>query len=324
MAYSHYVGVDIAAYSAQVTVLNGNSFSIGQCTDGYTLLIDHLHELCAEHHQILVVMEATGVYWMQLAQALYEAGFAVSVINPAQAHYFAKAMLARSKSDPIDACYLAQLAAHLQPACWQPDSQTCEALQQCLAQRDALQTTLQQIRNRLHALKRRFHTLPSIVQRYEKQIALLSTQLDDVNSEVQALIAADPAWKFSHDLLRSIPGVGPVASHCLLVATRNFSSCSSAQQLASYAGLVPRDFMSGSSIHRSAAIGFASHARLRQALYMATLSAVQHNPIIRAFYQRLVARGKLRKVALCACARKLIHIAWAVVIKQRPFDPDFA
>jgi len=112
MTYSHYVGIDIAAYSAQVAVLNGPTFSIEQTTTGHQQLIDCLHDLSPEPDLTLIVMEATGVYWMQLAHTLYEAGFAVSIINPAQAHYFAKALLVRSKSDPIDACYLAQLAAH--------------------------------------------------------------------------------------------------------------------------------------------------------------------------------------------------------------------
>jgi transposase len=122
-------------------------------------------------------------------------------------------------------------------------------------------------------------------------------------------------------LLLSIKGVGAITAAWLLVATHNFTDCHAPEQLAAYAGLAPFPHQSGKSIRRREVIGHAGHAPLRRSLYMASLSASRYNSAIKAFYDRLRQNGKPIKVARCAAARKLIHIAWAVVTKQTPFDP---
>lgn len=329
MRYSMYVGVDISAQEAHVATLTGEGeisqpFVIEQTPEGMAELA---HILLSSGHApqaTLIVMEASGSYWMQLATWLYEAGFAVSVINPAQAHHFARALLQRSKTDALDAVVLTQLAADLQPALWKPPSHTYEQLYQRLTQRDALLEMRQQERNRLHALRRRASVVAEVEARLEAHIAFLDAHISDLDRQLQQALAQDPAWDQAAHLLRSIKGFGPVATTWLLTATHNFTACERPEQIASYAGLVPRKFESGSSIRRRSSIGYAPHARLREALYMASLSAVQHNPAISAFYHRLLDRGKTKKAALCACARKLVHIAWAVVYKQQPWQPDYA
>jgi transposase len=242
---------------------------------------------------------------------------------PAQAHHFAKALLNRSKSDAIDAQVLATLAAKLQPQPWKPASQTYEQLYQRLVQRDSVLEMLQMERNRLHALRLRPTVVAEVQARIQEHIAFLQSQLDVLDEEIKEALSQDDAWHEAAGLLRSIKGFGPIATAWLLTATHNFTACQRPEQIASYAGLVPRLFESGSSVHKPPAIGYAPHPRLRQALYMATLSAVQYNPAIRAFYHRLLDNGKPKKVALCACARKLVHIAWAVVNKQQLWQPDF-
>lgn len=323
--YSQFVGIDISAQEAEIIIQSQEGqivhLSIPQTPAGFEELATALQEAGCQPGSSLVVMEATGVYWMRLATYLYDAGWAVSVINPAQAHYFARALLRRSKTDQIDALTLSILAARMQPACWQPASATLEAVYQRLRQRDACLNMIQQERNRLHAVRRRPHPELPVVQRLEAHIAFLRDQIQELDTELHDLIEQDPAWKSAAALLRSIKGFGAVSTHWLLTATHLFTACQSPEQITSYAGLVPRLFESGSSVRARPALGFAAHNRLRRALYMATLSAVQHNPVIRAFYLHLLDQGKLKKVALCACARKLVHIAWAVVIKQQPFDP---
>jgi transposase len=326
--YSQFVGIDISSQDAQVAIQHSDGqlvrVRISQTAEGYAELGVALEAAGCQRSSSLLVMEATGVYWMCLATYLYERGWQVSVINPAQAHYFARALLQRSKTDRIDAHTLMLLAARLQPACWRPPSATHEAVLQRLNQRDACLCMIQQERNRLHALIRRPEPDPQVVARLQAHIDFLLAQVADIEAELKRLVAADPAWQSTAALLRSIPGFGPVVTCWLMAATHLFTACQSPEQIASYAGLAPRLFESGSSVRARPALGFAPHRRLRQALYMATLSAIQHNPIIRAFYRRLLDRGKPSKVALCACARKLIHIAWGVVIKQQAFDPAFA
>jgi transposase len=328
MVYTQFVGIDISARDAQVVIRANSSqdepFVATQDPQGYADLIAELDANGCERCRTLVVMEATGVYWMKLATALHQAGFVVSVINPAQAHYFARALLERGKSDTLDAQRLAQLARTFQPAPWQPAPEVYEQLYQRLLQRDSLLEMIQQERNRLHALRQRPVIVEDVLLRLQDHITLLRARVADIDTELERLLSTDDTpWATSARCVRSIKGFGPIATAWLLTATRNFTACDTPEQVTSYAGLAPRPFESGSSTRGRPTIGHAPHARLRRALYMAALSAVQHNPAIRAFYYRLLACGKPRKVALCACARKLLHIAWAVANNQRMFDPDY-
>ncbi len=142
------------------------------------------------------------------------------------------------------------------------------------------------------------------------------TRLDD---EIAAVLA-DGAWAASAALLSTIPGIGLVTTAWLLVSTLNFSLCATPEQAAAYAGLVPLQRESGTSVRGRAQLGHGGNSRLRTALYLASLSATRYNPSIKVFYERLRAAGKPMKVARCAAARKLLHVAWAVVTTGQPFD----
>jgi transposase len=150
----------------------------------------------------------------------------------------------------------------------------------------------------------------------------LDDRLATLDAELTTVLH-DGAWAESASLLASITGVGMVTSAWLLVATLNFEACPSAEAATAYAGLAPLARESGSSVRGRAQIGHGGHARLRTALYMATLAAARFNPVIKPYYDRLRAAGKPAKVARCAAARKLLHLAWAVVTKGQPFDPAY-
>jgi transposase len=327
--YELFIGVDIAATTATVSAQRpgtkaSRSFTIDQTPEGYTSL---LHQLQATGHapcHVLVVMEATGSYWISLATRLVHEGFGVSVINPAQAHHFARALLKRAKTDVIDAQTLAQLAMLLQPELWTPPPQIYYALQQRLAQRDDLLTLRQQVRNQLHALVQHPEVIPEVRARMERLLVIFEAQLAEVETEIAAALRQDSAWAAAATRLQSIKGVGWVTAAWTLVTTLNFTSCDTVDSLTAYAGLAPMPRQSGSSVWHRPSIGHTGNGRLRTAFYMATLSAAQHNPVIKAFYTRLRAVGKPEKVARCAAARKLLHIAWAVVKRDQQFDPHYA
>lgn len=152
-------------------------------------------------------------------------------------------------------------------------------------------------------------------------LASIQEQINAIEREIKTLMQQEHVWSSSAKLLQDIPSIGLITAAWLLVASHNFTTCTSPEQLAAYAGLAPYKRESGSSVRRRGQIGHAGHARLRHALYIATLSATRHNPAVRVFYDRLRARGKPMKVARCAAARKLIHVAWAVVTKQSPYNP---
>jgi transposase len=326
--YQLFVGVDIAATTATVAWRGpresaGRTITIEQSPQGFVSLQRRLVALGYAPADVLVVMEATGSYWLSLATALATAGFAVSVINATQAHHFAKALLKRAKTDAIDAQTLAQLAALLQPAPWSPPPAIYEELRQRLAQRDALIALRQQIRNQRHALIQGPHVVDSVQERMEVLLGTLDTQIAEVEAELATVVNQETAWTDAIKRLQSIPGVGLLTAAWIVVGTLNFTLCATAEQATAYAGLAPMPRESGSSLRGRATIGRGGNRRLRTALYMATLSAAQHNPVIRVFYRRLCDAGKPPKVARCAAARKLLHIVWAIGTKHQPFDAGY-
>lgn len=269
----------------------------------------------------LVVMEATGSYWITLATTLQQAGYAVSVINPAHAHAFAFALLKRAKTAALDAQPLTQLAALLQPAPWTPPPAVYHELQQRLAQRDVLLDLRQQVRNQRHALRQHPTVVAAVQERMESLIATLTAQIAAVEAELVPALAQDAAWAAAAARRQTIKGVGLLTASWLLVTTVRFTTCPTPAAATADAGLAPNERSSGTSVYQRPRIGHTGNARLRTALYMATLSAAARNPGIKPFYDRLRAAGKPMKVARCAAARKLLHLAWALVTTEQDFDP---
>ncbi|MDQ5854633.1 MAG: IS110 family transposase [Chloroflexota bacterium] len=297
--------------------------TLEQTPQGFATLQQRLQATGVLPTATLVVLEATVSYWITLATTLHHAGYQVRVINPAQAHHFAKALLKRAKTDAIDAATLTQLAALLQPKPWTPPPTVYHELQQRLAQRETLLAMRQQLRNQLHALSQGPVVIAAVRRRMETLIVTLTTQVEEVDGELTAALQMDAAWAAAAERLQSSNGSGAITAGWLLVTTLNFSHCATAEAATAYAGLAPVPRESGSSVRNRRGIGHAGNARLRTALYMATLSAAQHNPMIKTFYRRLRDAGKPKKVARCAAARKLLHSAFAVVTKEQRFDPSF-
>ncbi len=326
--YRLFAGVDIAAATfTAVWMAPGASpsrpLTLDQTPQGFAALEARLRSAGHAPGEVLVVMEATGSYWVALATTLAQAGFAVSVINPDQAHNFAKALLQRAKTDAIDARTLARLASMLQPARWTPPPAIDAELQQRLAERDTLVDVRQQVRNQLHALIQLPVVIPAVRARMEDLIATFDAQIMAIEREIARVLPQDTAWAASAELLLSIAGVGLLTAAWLLVGTLNVTIGVNPEALAAYAGLAPHPKESGTSVRGRERVGRGGHKRLRTALYRATLAAARHNPVIKAFYERLRAAGKPPKVARGAAARKLLHLAWAVVRKGRAFDPAY-
>jgi transposase len=324
--YLHFVGIDIAAATFTAAWHSAGQWhvtTLDQRRTGYGRLAHQLRQI-ALPAQTLVVMEATGTYWLALAWFLHEAGFVVSVINPQQAKLFARLERQHAKTDRIDAALLARFAHQRQPARWTPPPRIAEQLQQRLTQRDALLGIRTEEANRLHALRQNPHAEPSILDRLERHLAYLQAEIATLERELTDLLASEHPWTEAARRLQTIPGLGVIATAWLLAATHAFAYCDTPEQAAAFAGLVPYRRQSGTSRHGHRAVGRGGHAALRKTLYMATLAAARVNPCIKPLYERLRARGKPNKVARVASARKLLHLAWAVVVKERDFDPSFA
>ena len=320
-------GVDIAATSFMAAWARPGQTSSAprpfeQTPQGFASFQKQLAATGGAPETTLVVLEATGSYWVALAVALHSAGYHVAVVNPAHVHNYAKSLPRRSKNDSLDARLLTQFGLERQPAPWTPPPAVYHELRQRLVARDGLLTMRQQARNQLHALEQ----WPVRVAAVHLQMTQLVESLDEQVRTLEKAIAqvlADGAWAASAAHLQSIPGLGLVTAAWLLVGTVNFTTCASAQAAAHYAGLAPMERQSGTSIRGRPCIGHGGNGRVRTALYMATLSAARYNPVIKTFYTRLREAGKPAKVARCAAARKLMHLAFAVVTKEQDFNPSY-
>jgi transposase len=321
-----YVGADIAAESIQIDWFESanqqsQQLTIQQHKRDYGRLVKQLtRQVTAQ--QIQVVMEATGNYWMAFAEYLHQAGLVVSVLNPSQAKHFAQARLQRTKTDRIDARLLREYGRVMEPSAWQPPPPICQQLQQYLNRRDDLILMHNAERNRLHALHHHPQALPDLLKPLQAHIASLKQQIKTLEQTIQSLLLNQHDWADAVRRLRSVKGLGYLTIARILTSTHAFARCSSPEEAASFAGLAPHVRQSGKWKGKSV-VGGGGHAALRQALYMAALSAARFNPRLHTFYTQLRQRGKLEKVALCAVARKLLHLAWALVVKQRDFDPNW-
>lgn len=326
-----FVGVDIAAVTFEASCyqpgLSRNdrpekALHYRQNQEDYTKFSHFLLSKEADPTSILIVLEATSTYWINVALYFHEKGFVVSVINPLQARHHALSDLKTTKTDAIDAQTLADLAAsraHKLRA-WTPPPTIHRELEQRIQYRATLLELRKVLKNQLHALSASQMMVEAVGEMYRSQIADFTAKIEALEKEIEKVLKTDPAWLASVTLLQSIGGVGPITAYWLVVATLNFTSCTKADSLAKYVGLAPELKQSGTSVKGRGSIGFSGHRELRCALYMAAQSAVRFNPVLKAFFERLLAAGKPRKVAVCAVARKLIHIAFALKRSGEPFD----
>lgn len=321
-----FVGADIAAESIQIDGVDRDTqhhyqMSIAQHKRDYARLVKQLTQQVAPAC-IHVVMEATGTYWMTFAEYLHQAGLVVSVLNPSQVKHFAQARLQKAKTDRVDAYLLREYGRVMEPTAWVPPPPICQQLQQYLNRRDDLIQMHNAQRNRLHALQHHPHALPDLLKPLQRHIASLKAQIKALAGVIQALLLNQHDWAEAVRRLRTLKGLGYLTIARILTSTHAFARCSTPEEAAAFAGLAPHVRQSGKWKGKSK-VGGGGHSALRQALYMAALSAARFNPRLQAFYTQLLQRGKLRQVALCAVARKLLHLAWALVVKERDFDPNW-
>jgi transposase len=252
----------------------------------------------------LVVLEATGGYETAVTAALVAAGVAVAVVNPRQVRDFARATGQLAKSDALDARVLALFAARVQP----PPRPLPDAVAQDLA---ALLARRRQLLEMRTAEQHRRPTLaPRLRPALDAHVVWLSQQLTDLDGALDQTLRASPVWREKEDLLRSIPGIGPVVARTLLGELPELGRLDR-WEVAALAGVAPLNQDSGRRHGQRRTWG--GRAPVRAALYMAAVTATRCNPTIRALYTRLRAAGKPAKVALVACMRKLLTIANAVL-----------
>lgn len=305
-----YVGIDVSKATLDVAFgSDGEVTQVGNDETGVKGLVSRLQALSPS----LVVMEATGGYEWLVAAALAGRGIPVAVVNPRQVRDFAKAIGALAKTDRIDARVLARFGEAVQPEPRPLPTPEAKELEEFLSRRRQIVDMLTMEKNRLAiaATKRMKKSI-------EKHITWLEEALRRSNDDIDTAVKASPVWREKEDLLRSVPGIGPVTARTLLAHLPELGTLSR-RQIAALVGVAPLNRDSGTM--QGTRTCWGGRAELRQLLYMAALAGVRRNDVIRTTYRALRARGKKPKVALVACMRKLLTILTAMVRDGRRWNP---
>ncbi|MGH8338090.1 MAG: IS110 family transposase [Gammaproteobacteria bacterium] len=318
------VGIDVSKLKLDVCVAVGAKFKykvVKNTRSGHAELIAWL----LQRHlspDVPVVLEATGPYSEAAATALADAGWRVSVVNPARVKGFAQSQLSRNKTDKADAKLLATFAQRADLELWQPPSPAVRELHALVDRLQALQDMHQQECNRLEALSQ--STLQGkqsrVVAMVQEHIDWLNTQIAEIESEIHDHIDGNPDLKHDADLIRSIPGCGPKLAAQFLAYVGDVRRFKSAKALAAFVGVTPRQKQSGSSVNGRTTISRAGHARARKALYMPGLVAKRYNPVVMAMAKRLESRGLAPKAIVGASMHKLVHLIYGVIKSGTYFD----
>lgn len=315
------IGIDVSKHTLDIALLQDDQtkyLKVENNLPGFKILDEWLEKNgCRKMH---ACMEATGQYGFAAAEHLYAHGYQVSVVNPARIKAYGASRLKRNKTDKADAFLIAEFCHREKPALWSPPRPAFKALKALVHQMEALKAIKQQERNRQEFGRDE----PLVDAVLHEHIEFLKGKILSLRQAIRLLIRQDAQLKHHYDLLVSIPGIGEITAAKLLAEIRDFREFSNARQLTAYAGLNPRLFQSGISVHRKSRLSKTGNATLRKALYMPAIVAKRCNPVIRDFCERLSDRGLCKMAVVGAAMRKLLVLAYGVIKTDMPFDPNHA
>jgi transposase len=308
-----FVGIDVSMDWLDVSVLPfGDEYRISYGRAEVAELVKRMSDL----RPIRIILEATGGYEVEIAAALSDAGLPVCVINPRQSRDFAKATGELAKTDRVDARVLAEFGRALRPPVRPLPDADARQLRETMDRRGQILETLLAERNRLQRTESK-----TVKASLRSHIRHLERQLEKMEKALADQIEASPAWQEDVDLLTSVPGVGQLTAANLTIMLPEIGTMGR-KQIAKLVGVAPLSRDSGS--RRGSRSIWGGRAQVRRMLYMPTLVATRNNPVISALYNRLVERGKPKKVAIVACMRKLLIITNAMIRDRTTWTPELA
>lgn len=328
-----YLGIDTSKSKLDVALhTNQVVTDLGQVANqpkGYAQLTRQLADEIGAGKQVHLILEPTGSYHLALVAYAYQQGWVVSLPNPQVVREWAKGQGQRAKTDRIDARLLASYGAKEQPTPQQPLPPEVEELNELLHRQEDLQKMLSQERNRLHSLQRRPHPSAPVIDSVQEMIAVLEKALDELEAQIRQHLQRYAHLNQQRRLLLQVPGIGDKSVLPILVFLYRWqartSGLGTAKGLTAFAGLDPVAHSSGSTICKRSAISKMGDAEIRRRLFLCALGGnrAKDTPLTR-FYRRLIARRKLKMVALIATARKILIWAFAVFRSGQPFNPALA
>jgi transposase len=302
-----YVGIDVSKERLDVAIL-GQKQQEQVCNSqtGIKELVQWMQEL----QPALIVVEATGGYQRAVVEALFVAGLAVAVVNPARVRQFARACGLLAKTDKLDAQVLAVFGQRVQPKPYTGKSEAEKQLSALLVRRKQVEEMLKAEQNRLRTIS------PSLRDAVERSIAFLKEEKKILDEQICELMSEQKAWQEQTEILTSAPGVGVVTTATLLAELPELGKMDR-KKIAALVGVAPMNYDSGKK--RGYRKTKAGRTNVRSVLYMSTLVATRYNPVIQKQYQHLLKRAKEKKVALTACMRRFLTILNAMLRDQQPF-----
>ncbi len=312
--YADYLGIDISKQTFDVVNKAGKHWQYANTTKGFTQFKRSIKD------DVICVMEATGIYHLELAKYLHSNKVTLSVVNPLQVKRFSQMTLQRNKTDKADAKMISGYAQNQETALWKPAPDVIER------GKDIIQITEQYIefraglKNKIDALKSK-KAPETLIDGVLLQIANISQAIEELQTELDQLVK-----EYNPEMLQnitSIVGIGKRTAALLIIATEGFDTFENAKQLSSYFGLAPTENTSGSSLNGSRKISKMGNPLVRKKLYMCSLQASRYNKTCTDLYQRLLAKGKPKKLALIAVANKLLKIIFAISKSNLPYDREY-
>lgn len=314
------VGIDIGKRKFDVALLAGEKVRnkvFDNTAAGHQALLEWFKGKGVQAKDCHVAMEATSLYYEALAQALYAAGYTVSVVNPLRIKAFGESLLRRQKTDRADAELIARFCQQAKPHAWQPPPVEIRELQRLLSRLEAVQEMHVQEQNR------RYDASGKALESVERLLETLKGEEKLLEQMIREHIDQHPGLRKQQDLLQSIPGVGERVSSYFLAWLQS-ERFTDVRQAVAFVGLSPRQRESGDSVRGKTRLSKLGHSRLRKILYMPALCALRNNPAAKALAERLGAAGKQGKVIVVAVMRKMVHWMVGVLKSSSPFDPENA
>lgn len=310
------VGIDVSKRSFDVAFQVDGRWKCLKFANSADGVARFQQELGGQYH---ACMEATGRYGRLLAQSLFEAGHIVSVVNPLRIQRYAESRLRRTKTDKADAILIAEFCDKEHPGPWKPLPEEVEALRELVRRREHLLGQRQMERNRLLAGP----CTPGVQASIQRALTFVAQELKVIEADIERTFKTHGTLQRQRELLVSIPGIGNITAAILLAEIGDVREFPKAKSLSAFAGLNPKEHTSGTSVKGRAGIAKMGNPRLRRVLYMAALSAKRKNPVVKDFTERL-ALTKPKKLVHVAAMRKLLHIAYGVLIREKPFTPEIS
>jgi transposase len=324
LASCHHVGVDVGAKELVVSMERGGVRECGLVfsndAEGHRKLIRFATKKGASAR---VVLESTGVYGLDLAFALHRAKrVELMVANPRAIVSFAKASLQRSKTDALDAEVILDFAMRMPFKAWTPPDPAIMELRALSRRIEAMSKSATQEKNRLHASDQSEELSDFVKQDIRELVELLEGRIERLREQALSVIEQSAPLSKALGHLKSIKGIADAAGIQLLAELGPLPKDMSTRQWVAHAGLDPRQYQSGSSVHKPARISRTGNAHLRRALFLPAMVSARWEPNIKAFYEKLLARGKTKMQALVAVMRKLLHAIHGMLRHDQDFDGE--